>query len=1018
MSEKNDHQQHSVNLEGKIGDNTDIVVMLNKYEDIICNMYLQFLKYKQGGIMKLTDYNIVIDELENLVEKVKSISNMILIETDEGLDIYGVLQDINDKLSSIMKQHGSPSIESILFICYGENYMKNVETLFETYFTQVLNKFIHPINYKIIPWSVIEDNKLKNRNKEKSSMLEDMYIAEISNTLDTHDLTKFTCDSLELKINGIKIVFQNEAMKQTMIIQGYIDNIPLTYLRNIDLLEKRATILENVPNQEDFHCESFRTYIESLSLKDVIVNSSQDIYEIYIGYKNQVKHMKKKPLAKLSREFVQGELYDQRQTILQLLIFSNDFELQFMSYLLYDMLSLDSKSHEDSDEQKEIYYSLPSNIKSKFKNAMKETIGYTSKLMNYDVQNNLPLEQRICLLKTNDSVKEKAMMKLKELKSKSEDSGSKARQYLDGLLKIPFNIYREEPILLALNNVNEDFKKFLDSKYYNSNILMIENKESYNNSEIINFVSKYCKKHASIHSDNTFKDDKLSSLISKVSTMSSNQIRKCLDTFDITNYDLSISVPYYNVNYKISELREVFCDVINQCNMIDSHRNDLFDYLQTLCEMNDSSVKDESSDESNIDIKSCEQLTRINKSYTTINDYFGSVKQILDDSVHGHEDAKKQVERIIGQWINGETSGYCFGFEGPPGVGKTSLAKKGLSKCLQDEDGTPRPFAFIAIGGSSNGSTLDGHNYTYVGSMWGKIVDVLMETKCMNPIIFIDEIDKVSRTESGREIISILTHLVDPTQNDTFQDKYFSGIDLDLSKALFIFSYNDVDLMDRVLLDRIHRIRFKHLSLKEKLTICNDYMLPEIYDKMGQKGNIIFDENILTFLINNYTCEAGVRKLKEILFEIVGEINLEILHNIGNVELPIVLTEKMITDIYLKNRTRVKPKLVHKEDSVGTMNGLWANALGKGGIIPIEARFMVGDKFMEMKLTGSQGDVMKESMSVAKTLVFNLMSNLEKEKLMKSVDITNERGIHIHCPEGAVPKDGPSAGTAITSNFI
>ena len=204
MSEKNDHQQHSVNLEGKIGDNTDIVVMLNKYEDIICNMYLQFLKYKQGGIMKLTDYNIVIDELENLVEKVKSISNMILIETDEGLDIYGVLQDINDKLSSIMKQHGSPSIESILFICYGENYMKNVETLFETYFTQVLNKFIHPINYKIIPWSVIEDNKLKNRNKEKSSMLEDMYIAEISNTLDTHDLTKFTCDSLELKINGIK----------------------------------------------------------------------------------------------------------------------------------------------------------------------------------------------------------------------------------------------------------------------------------------------------------------------------------------------------------------------------------------------------------------------------------------------------------------------------------------------------------------------------------------------------------------------------------------------------------------------------------------------------------------------------------------------------------------------------------------------------------------------------------------------------------------------------------------------
>ena len=124
--------------------------------------------------------------------------------------------------------------------------------------------------------------------------------------------------------------------------------------------------------------------------------------------------------------------------------------------------------------------------------------------------------------------------------------------------------------------------------------------------------------------------------------------------------------------------------------------------------------------------------------------------------------------------------------------------------------------------------------------MWGKIVDILMETKCMNPIIFIDEIDKVSRTENGKEIIGILTHLIDPTQNNEFQDKYFTGIDLDLSKALFVFSYNDVDLMDRILLDRIHRIKFEHLSLEDKVTICEDYMLLEIFEKMGQKNNIKF----------------------------------------------------------------------------------------------------------------------------------------------------------------------------------
>ena len=128
-----------------------------------------------------------------------------------------------------------------------------------------------------------------------------------------------------------------------------------------------------------------------------------------------------------------------------------------------------------------------------------------------------------------------------------------------------------------------------------------------------------------------------------------------------------------------------------------------------------------------------------------------STQDILEDAVHGHKQAKRQVERIIGQWISGEQSGYCFGFEGPPGVGKTSLAKKGLAKCLYDEtvensNDRNRPYSFIAIGGSSNGSTLDGHNYTYVGSTWGKIVDTLMDKKCMNPIIFIDELDKVRIT--------------------------------------------------------------------------------------------------------------------------------------------------------------------------------------------------------------------------------------------------------------------------------
>jgi endopeptidase La len=400
--------------------------------------------------------------------------------------------------------------------------------------------------------------------------------------------------------------------------------------------------------------------------------------------------------------------------------------------------------------------------------------------------------------------------------------------------------------------------------------------------------------------------------------------------------------------------------------------------------------------------------------WSKVNDNIKNVREILDESVYGHNNAKRQLERIIGQWMNGEHTGYCFGFEGPPGVGKTSLAKNGLANCLKDENDVARPFSFIALGGSSNGSTLSGHSYTYVGSTWGRIVDILMEQKCMNPIIFIDELDKVSKTEHGKEIIGILTHMVDPTQNEHFQDKYFSGIDFNLSRVLFIFSYNNPELIDPILLDRIHRIKFKNLSLEDKVIITKKHILPELFKRVGLTNSVEFSDDIIKYIIENYTKEAGVRKLKEILFEIISEINLEIIQSTDEKFYHYVLTEEDIKNKYLKERLTVRYKEIHDENRVGIINGLWANALGMGGIIPIESNYFPSAKMLELKLTGMQGDVMKESMNVAMTLAWKLSCDKTQKAIMKENSKNNLKGIHIHCPEGAVPKDGPSAGTAIT----
>jgi hypothetical protein len=200
----------------------------------------------------------------------------------------------------------------------------------------------------------------------------------------------------------------------------------------------------------------------------------------------------------------------------------------------------------------------------------------------------------------------------------------------------------------------------------------------------------------------------------------------------------------------------------------------------------------------------------------------------------------------------------------------TSLVKEGISKILN------RPFAFIALGGATDSSFLEGHGYTYEGSTWGKIVQILLDSKCMNPVIYFDELDKISDTPRGEEIAGILTHLTDTSQNSQFHDKYFSEINFDLSKCLFIFSYNDESKINPILKDRMYRIKTKGYNQKEKTAISNSYLLPRIREQVRfDNSEIIINDQTIHYIIDNHcNKEDGVRNLKRCLEIIYTKLNL------------------------------------------------------------------------------------------------------------------------------------------------
>jgi ATP-dependent Lon protease len=249
--------------------------------------------------------------------------------------------------------------------------------------------------------------------------------------------------------------------------------------------------------------------------------------------------------------------------------------------------------------------------------------------------------------------------------------------------------------------------------------------------------------------------------------------------------------------------------------------------------------------------------------------FLSETRSSLDKAVYGMEPAKTQIMQILAQWIaNPGSVGNVIALKGPMGVGKTSFAKNGVASVLK------RPFEFFSLGGATDSANFVGHSYTYEGSMWGRVVDSLINARCMNPVMYFDELDKVSETPHGQEIVSMLIHLTDRSQNSQFHDRYFAGVDIDLSQCLFVFSFNDESKVHPILKDRMQMITCTGYSADDKFQIVEKYIWPQMLERTNFK-ELSIKSDAIKFLIREYSSEEeGVRTLIRALETLTTRINL------------------------------------------------------------------------------------------------------------------------------------------------
>ena len=375
-----------------------------------------------------------------------------------------------------------------------------------------------------------------------------------------------------------------------------------------------------------------------------------------------------------------------------------------------------------------------------------------------------------------------------------------------------------------------------------------------------------------------------------------------------------------------------------------------------------------------------------------------AARKVLDRDHYGLEKVKERIlETIAVRQMNPEGKGQILCLVGPPGVGKTSIA-------LSVANALNRKLTRISLGGVRDEADIRGHRKTYIGSMPGRIVEAISRSGSMNPLLVLDEIDKLGSDYRG-DPASALLEVLDSEQNHAFRD-HFLEIPLDLSKVMFITTANSLDTIPRPLLDRMEVIQLSSYTDEEKLQIARNHLLPKQMKEHGlKKGSLRMDDETLRAVIRDYTRESGVRQLERRLAAVCRKADMRLLTKLVK---RVTVTEKDLPK--LLDMQPYPPSIHVDQEEIGVVNGLaWTEAGGE--ILEVEVNVMEGSGKLE--LTGNLGDVMKESAQTALSCLRSRADALGIEK-----DFYKTKDIHVHFPEGAVPKDGPSAGIAMATALL